>query len=233
MKPFYAKRSLILAQTGHFLMSSQTHISQEFSSVITGKIDLAPEIRLRLRQLIDSLPDEPARLRVLGHVLLDLGLCELGLNAFGRALILDDLDAATHMGLTRTYMQIGRREIALEHLEIAISLRPDSRELRVLAADLLGCRNKMRALDQLGAVLGNEPDHAGARKGLANLVRTVIAGRLQSVKEQGAAAVAEVSVETEASTPTTSTSAPYYWYNAAEPFGDVVQSSLGRARYVS
>ena len=69
MKPFYAKRSLILAQTGHFLMSSQTHISQEFSSVITGKIDLAPEIRLRLRQLIDSLPDEPARLRVLGHVL--------------------------------------------------------------------------------------------------------------------------------------------------------------------
>lgn len=64
-------------------------------------------------------------------------------------------------------------------------------------------------------------------------MRTVIAGRLQSVKEQGAAAVAEVSVETEASTPTTSTSAPYYWYNAAEPFGDVVQSSLGRARYVS
>ena len=66
-------------------------------------------------------------------------------------------------------------------------------------------------------------------------MRTVIAGRLQSVKEQGLAAVAEVSVETETATatPTTSTTAPYYWYNAAEPFGDVVQSSLGRARYVS
>lgn len=208
-------------------MSLQTQVSQEFGAVIVGEIDLAPDIRLRLRQLIDGLPSDPARLRVLGHVLLDLGLCDLGLNAFGRALLLDDLDAATHMGLTRTYMQTGRRETALEHLEIAISLRPDAGELRILAADLLGCRNKMRALDQLGAVLANEPDHAGARKGLANLVRTVITGRLQSVKSEGMPVEVKECVETPTATE------PYYWFDAAEPFGDLVQSSLGRGRYVS
>ena len=55
-------------------MSSQTEILQTSAMAITGDIELAPEIRTRLRGLIDSLPDQPARLRVLGHVLLDLGL---------------------------------------------------------------------------------------------------------------------------------------------------------------
>ena len=208
-------------------MSSQTHMSQGFGAVIAGEIDLAPDICLRLRQLIDSLPNDPARLRVLGHVLLDLGLCDLGLNAFGRALLLDDLDAATHMGLTRTYMQIGRRQTALEHLEIAISLRPDARELRILAADLLGCRNKMRALDQLGAVLAKEPDHAGARKGLANLVRTVIAGRLQSAKAN------EMPVKSSAFAEAPTVSETYAWFAADEPFGDLVKSSVENGRLVS
>ncbi len=204
-------------------MSSQTQISQTSDIAIAGEIDLAPEIRTRLRQLIDSLPSQPARLRVLGHVLLDLGLGELALNAFGRALLIDDLDAATHLGLTQVYIQTGRREIGLEHLEIAISLRPDARELRVLAADLLGCRDKMRALDQLGNVLAAEPDHAGARKGLANLVRTVIAGRIEAKKRD--------IVMRDRAEPMVDHS-QFVWSDA-EPFGDLVHSSLGRARYHS
>ncbi|MBX2830057.1 MAG: hypothetical protein KTR23_02580 [Rhodospirillales bacterium] len=203
-------------------MSSQTQISQPFSMAIASEIDLAPEIRNRLRQLIDSLPSQPARLRVLGHVLLDLGLGELALNAFGRALLLDDLDASTHLGVARTYIQTGKRETALEHLDIAISLRPDARELRVLAADLLGCRDKMRALDQLGTVLSHEPDHAGARKGLANLVRTVIAGRLTAKRDIVIKDRPEVIVD----------HSEFIWGNA-EPFGDIVHASLSRGRYVS
>ncbi|MEQ8285777.1 hypothetical protein [Thalassospira sp.] len=203
-------------------MSSQTQISQPFEMAITSEIDLAPEIRSRLRHLVDSLPGQPARLRVLGHVLLDLGLSELALNAFGRALLLDDLDAATHLGLARTYTQTGRRETALEHLEIAISLRPDARELRVLAADLVGCRDKMRALDQLGTVLSHDPDHAGARKGLANLVRTVISGRIAAKREIVVKDRAEVIVD----------HSTFVWGDA-EPFGDIVLSSLTRGRYVS
>jgi len=203
-------------------MSSQTQVSQSQHIAFAGEIDLAPEIRARLRDLIDGLPSQPARLRVLGHVLLDLGLGDLALNAFGRALLLDDLDASTHLGLTRVYLQTGRRETGLEHLEIAISLRPDARELRVLAADLLGCRDKMRALDQLGAVLAAEPDHAGARKGLANLVRTVIAGRLQSKRDI---------VIRERPEPTVDRT-QFVW-GEAEPFGDLIQSSVGRARYHS
>lgn len=203
-------------------MSSQTQVSQSFGMAAAGEIDLAPEVRDRLRGLIDSLPDQPARLRVLGHVLLDLGLGELALNAFGRALLLDDLDAATHLGLTRVYIQLGRRETGLEHLEIAISLRPDARELRILAADLLGCRDKMRALDQLGNVLSAEPGHAGARKGLANLVRTVIAGRIQAKREIVIRERPETIVD----------HSQFVWGDA-EPFGDLVRSSVGRARYVT
>ena len=126
------------------------------------------------------------------------------------------------MGLARTYIQTGKRETALEHLDIAISLRPDARELRVLAADLLGCRDKMRALDQLGAVLSHEPDHAGARKGLANLVRTVIAGRLSAKREIVIKDRPEVIVD----------HSEFIWGDA-EPFGDIVHSSLSRGRYVS
>jgi len=189
---------------------------------ITGDIELAPEIRTRLRDLIDSLPDQPARLRVLGHVLLDLGLCDLALNAFGRALLIDDLDGATHLGLTRVYIQTGRRDLGLEHLEIAISLRPDARELRVLAADLMGCRNKMRALDQLGAVLATEPDHAGARKGLANLVRTVVASRIHGQSPKGGTSQMEPTVDNR----------KIIWGDV-EPFDDLVQSTTGRGRYVS
>ncbi|MBO9508093.1 hypothetical protein [Thalassospira sp. A3_1] len=163
-------------------MSGQTHISSQIPAVTIDGIDLAPEIRTRLRHLIDSLPDQPARLRVMGHVLLDMGLGSLALDAFGRALLLDDLDPATHLGLTRTYLQNGARETALEHLEIAISLRPDVRELRVVAADLVGCRDRMRAFNQLGAVLSADPDHAGARKGLAALIRSVITSRIQEDK---------------------------------------------------
>ena len=215
-------QSRIQAGTGPITMSSQTEILQNSAMAITGEIDLAPEIRTRLRDLIDSLPDQPARLRVLGHVLLDLGLSELALNAFGRALLIDDLDGATHLGLTRVYIQSGRRDLGLEHLEIAISLRPDARELRVLAADLLGCRDKMRALDQLGSVLAAEPDHAGARKGLANLVRTVIASRMQTSPQQTATVRSEM----------VSDHRQVVWGDV-EPFGDLVQSSIGRARYVS
>lgn len=203
-------------------MSSQTQNSQSSAMAFMGEVDLAPEIRTRLRNLIDGLPDQPARLRVLGHVLLDLGLGELALNAFGRALLLDDLDGATHLGLVRVYIQTGRRETALEHLEIAISLRPDARELRVLAADLLGCRDKMRALDQLGAVLASEPDHAGARKGLATLVRTVISGRLQTKRELTIRHTAEPQVDHR----------QVIWGDA-EPFGDLVQSMPGYMRYVT
>jgi len=163
-------------------MSGQTHISSQIPAVTIDGIDLAPEIRTRLRHLIDTLPDQPARLRVMGHVLLDMGLGSLALDAFGRALLLDDLDPATHLGLTRTYLQNGARETALEHLEIAISLRPDARELRVVAADLVGCRDRMRAFNQLGAVLSADPDHAGARKGLAALIRSVITSRIQEDK---------------------------------------------------
>ncbi|MCK2166295.1 tetratricopeptide repeat protein [Thalassospira xiamenensis] len=163
-------------------MSGQTHISSQIPAVTIDGIDLAPEIRTRLRNLIDTLPDQPARLRVMGHVLLDMGLGSLALDAFGRALLLDDLDPATHLGLTRTYLQNGARETALEHLEIAISLRPDARELRVVAADLVGCRDRMRAFNQLGAVLSADPDHAGARKGLAALIRSVITSRIQEDK---------------------------------------------------
>ncbi|MCC9626019.1 hypothetical protein LPB41_30485 [Thalassospira sp. MA62] len=163
-------------------MSSQMQISGRPHPIHPGEFDLAPEMRDRLRSLIDDLPDKPARLRVLGHVLLDLGLTDLALNAFGRALLLDDLDAASHLGLTRTYLKLGRRETALEHLEIAISLRPDARELRVLAADILGCRDKLAALNQLGAVLNCDPAHVGARKGLANLVRGVISGRIKAAR---------------------------------------------------
>lgn len=160
-------------------MSGQTHISSQVAAVTIDGIDLAPEIRTRLRNLINTLPDQPARLRVMGHVLLDLGLGSLALEAFGRALLLDDLDPATHLGLTRTYLQNGSRDSALQHLEIAISLRPDARELRVVAADLVGCRDPMKAFDQLGAVLSADPDHAGARKGLAALIRSVITSRIQ------------------------------------------------------
>ncbi|WOI09626.1 hypothetical protein [Thalassospira lucentensis] len=163
-------------------MSGQTHISSQIPAVTIDGIDLAPEIRTRLRNLIDTLPDQPARLRVMGHVLLDMGLGSLALDAFGRALLLDDLDPATHLGLTRTYLQNGARDTALEHLEIAISLRPDARELRVVAADLVGCRDRMRAFNQLGAVLSADPDHAGARKGLAALIRSVITSRIQEDK---------------------------------------------------
>ena len=163
-------------------MSGQTHISPQIPAVTIDGIDLAPEIRTRLRNLIDTLPDQPARLRVMGHVLLDMGLGSLALDAFGRALLLDDLDPATHLGLTRTYLQNGARETALEHLEIAISLRPDARELRVVAADLVGCRDRMRAFNQLGAVLSADPDHAGARKGLAALIRSEITSRIQEDK---------------------------------------------------
>jgi len=163
-------------------MSGQTHISSQIPAVTIDGIDLAPEIRTRLRHLIDTLPDQPARLRVMGHVLLDMGLGSLALDAFGRALLLDDLDPATHLGLTRTYLQNGARETALEHLEIAISLRPDARELRVVAADLVGCRDRMRAFNQLRAVLSADPDHAGARKGLAALIRSVITSRIQEDK---------------------------------------------------
>lgn len=203
-------------------MSSQTQVSQPFEMAIPSEIDLAPEIRNRLRQLVDNLPSQPARLRVLGHVLLDLGLSELALNAFGRALLLDDLDASTHLGLARTYTQTGRRQTALEHLEIAISLRPDARELRVLAADLLGGQNKLRALDQLGTVLSHDPDHAGARKGLANLVRTVIAGRLAKKRDIVIQDRPEVIVD----------HSEFIWGDA-EPFGDLIHSSLSRGRYVS
>jgi len=203
-------------------MSSQTEILQTSAMAITGDIELAPEIRTRLRGLIDSLPDQPARLRVLGHVLLDLGLCDLALNAFGRALLIDDLDGATHLGLTRVYIQTGRRDLGLEHLEIAISLRPDARELRVLAADLLGCRDKMRALDQLGAVLAAEPDHAGARKGLANLIRTVVASRMHAVSHD----------ECETRPQPTFDHAQVIWGDV-EPFGDLIQSTIGRGCRVS
>lgn len=203
-------------------MSSQTQVSQLSDSAVKGEIDLAPEVRGRLRRLIDDLPSQPSRLRVLGHVLLDLGLGDLALNAFGRALLLDDLDASTHLGLTRVYIQTGQRETGLEHLEIAISLRPDARELRVLAADLLGCRDKMRALDQLGKVLAAEPDHSGARKGLANLVRSVIADRLQAKRDIVIRERAKTDIN------------PFQFvWGDAEPFGDLVQSRVGRARYVS
>jgi tetratricopeptide (TPR) repeat protein len=203
-------------------MSSQTQVSQLSDIAFKGEIDLAPEIRGRLRRLIDDLPSQPSRLRVLGHVLLDLGLGALALNAFGRALLLDDLDASTHLGLTRVYIQTGQRDIGLEHLEIAISLRPDARELRVLAADLLGCRDKMRALDQLGKVLAAEPDHSGARKGLANLVRGVIVGRLQAKRDIVIRERPEPVVD----------HSQFVWGDA-EPFADLVQSRVGRARYVS
>jgi tetratricopeptide (TPR) repeat protein len=203
-------------------MSSQTEILQTSAMAITGDIELAPEIRARLRGLIDTLPDQPARLRVLGHVLLDLGLCDLALNAFGKALLIDDLDGATHLGLTRVYIQTGRRDLGLEHLELAISLRPDARELRVLAADLMGCRNKMRALDQLGAVLAAEPDHAGARKGLANLVRTVIASRIHAQPPKGGTSQMEPTLD----------SRQIIWGDV-EPFGDLVQSAVGRGHCVS
>lgn len=192
---------------------------------MAGEIDLAPEIRTRLRNLIDSLPDQPARLRVLGHVLLDLGLGELALNAFGRALLIDDLDGATHLGLTRVYIQTGRRDLGLEHLEIAISLRPDARELRILAADLLGCRDKMRALYQLGSVLAAEPDHAGARKGLANLVRTVIANRIHASSDNAASDHLKMREKDDPQ-------AQVVWGDC-EPFGELVQSCIAQARYVS
>lgn len=206
-------------------MSSQTQMSQTTALVMAGEIDLAPEIRTRLRDLIDSLPDQPARLRVLGHVLLDLGLGELALNAFGRALLIDDLDGATHLGLTRVYIQTGRRDLGLEHLEIAISLRPDARELRILAADLLGCRDKMRALDQLGSVLAAEPDHAGARKGLANLVRTVIANRIHASSDNAASDHLKMREKDDHQTQVV--------WGDCEPFGELVQSSIAQARYVS
>ena len=203
-------------------MSSQTERLQTSAVATAGEIDLAPEIRARLRDLIDSLPDQPARLRVFGHVLLDLGLCDLALNAFGRALLIDDLDGATHLGLTRVYIQTGRRDLGLEHLEIAISLRPDARELRVLAADLLGCRSKMRALDQLGAVLAAEPDHAGARKGLANLVRTVVASRIHSEPAKGKKSRLQSTLDNR----------QIIWGDV-EPFGDLVQSTIGRDPWFS
>lgn len=203
-------------------MSSQTETLHASAMTVAGEIDLAPEIRTRLRHLIDSLPDQPARLRVLGHVLLDLGLSELALNAFGRALLIDDLDGATHLGLTRVYIQTGRRDLGLEHLEIAISLRPDARELRVLAADLLGCRDKMRALDQLGAVLATEPDHAGARKGLANLVRAAISSRMQNVSGKVDTKRAEPALDRR-----------QILWGDVEPFDDLVHSCVGSARYVS
>ncbi|MEQ5774981.1 hypothetical protein J4E05_05600 [Thalassospira sp. NFXS8] len=138
--------------------------------------DLAAETRLRLRQLIDSLPDIPARLRVMGHGLLDVGQVDLALNCFGRALLADDLDDATHLGLVRTYLQKGNRDQAMAHLEIAISLRPEMRDLRVILADLLCDRHHLRsALDQLAQVLADEPTHAGARRGLANILQNFVA----------------------------------------------------------
>ncbi|WP_114090295.1 lipopolysaccharide assembly protein LapB [Thalassospira profundimaris] len=137
--------------------------------------DLAPETRLRLRQLIDCLPDVPARLRVMGHALLDAGLTDLALECFGRALLADDLDDATHLGLVRTYLQKGNRNQAVAHLEIAISLRPEMRDLRVILAELLcNSRHLRRALDQLAQVLSDEPSHAGARRGLATILQACI-----------------------------------------------------------
>lgn len=203
-------------------MSSQTEILQRSAMAITGDVELAPEIRTRLRGLIDSLPDQPARLRVLGHVLLDIGLCDLALDAFGRALLMDDLDGATHLGLTRVYIQAGRHDLGLEHLEIAISLRPEARELRVLAADLLGCRDKMRALDQLGAVLAAEPDHVGARKGLANLIRTVIASRIHVQSPEDGASHLKSTLDNR----------QIVWGDV-EPFGDLIRSTIGRGCRIS
>ncbi|WP_073953732.1 lipopolysaccharide assembly protein LapB [Thalassospira sp. TSL5-1] len=140
------------------------------------KTELAPETRVRLRQLIDCLPDIPARLRVMGHGLLDLGLADLALECFGRALLADDLDDATHLGLVRTYLQKGNRHQAVAHLEIAISLRPEMRDLRVILADLLCNSQHLRgALDQLAQVLADEPSHAGARRGLANILQVFVA----------------------------------------------------------
>ncbi|AUG52185.1 tetratricopeptide repeat protein [Thalassospira marina] len=140
-------------------------------------MDLAPETRSRLRQMIDDLPDIPARLRVMGHGLLDMGLVDLALECFGRALLADDLDDATHLGLVRTYLLKGNRDQAVAHLEIAISLRPEMRDLRVILADLLcNSLHLRRALDQLAQVLADEPGHAGARRGLANILHAFAAG---------------------------------------------------------
>ncbi|MDP2697491.1 lipopolysaccharide assembly protein LapB [Thalassospira sp.] len=143
--------------------------------------DLAADARDRLRDLIARLPDTPSRLRVMGHVLLDLALPDLALEAFGRALLMDDLDIATHLGLARTYVQKGARGAATDHLRIAITLDPQSRDLRIVLADLLrGDRKMTGALDQLGAVLVADPAHAGARKGLAHLIRMAVAGRTRA-----------------------------------------------------
>jgi len=80
----------------------------------------------------------------------------------------------------------------------------------------------MRALDQLGSVLAAEPDHAGARKGLANLVRTVIAGRIQAKREIVIRERPETIVD----------HSQFVWGDA-EPFGDLIRSSVGRARYTT
>ncbi|WP_085585505.1 tetratricopeptide repeat protein [Thalassospira mesophila] len=137
--------------------------------------DLAPETLGRLRQMIGALPDIPARLRVMGHGLLDLGLNDLARDCFGRALLADDLDSATHLGLVRAYLQKNERAPAMEHLKIAIGLRPEIRDLRVVLADLLrDGRQLHRALDQLAQVLTDEPAHAGARRGLADLLRSAV-----------------------------------------------------------
>lgn len=131
-------------------------------------------VREELRHIISAIAEPVARLRVLGHALLDLGLDCLALNAFGGALMLDDLDAATHLGLTRTYLKSGRTQVAIEHLKIAISLAPEADDLRVLAADLIAGESKLKALDQLAVVLKSDPDHLGARKVLSGLIRTAV-----------------------------------------------------------
>ena len=147
--------------------------------------ELAPETHLRLRQLIDCLPDIPARLRVMGHGLLDWGLNDLALECFGRALLADDLDDATHLGLVRTYLQKGNRDQAVMHLEIAISLRPQMRDLRVILADLLCNSLHLRsALDHLAQVLADEPSHEGARRGLAHILQVFAARSSQTPEPQ-------------------------------------------------
>jgi tetratricopeptide (TPR) repeat protein len=162
-------------------MTSHKHQYQDEIRALVDLIDLAPDARDRLRGLIATLDDVPARLRVMGHVLLDLELTDLALEAFGRALLIDDLDGATHLGLVRTYLKKGARNRAMAHLDIAISLRPEARELRVLAADVLCAGHQMgRALDHLGAVLAADPAHSGARRGLAGLIKSAIVERTKS-----------------------------------------------------
>jgi len=168
-KPF---RSLIVAEGGEFGNSSMTTTADAlqlgYEHHRNGRLEEAERL---YRQVLNTEPENPHALHLLGVVAHQRGQHAAAVELIGRAIAQDAMQFTFHANLASAYLALGRAELAIGAMQNVVRLQPDHvktyNDLGVLLANLGRIAEATACFER---VLQLQPQHAASHNNLGNIL---------------------------------------------------------------